>query len=123
MVSKEDFMNFEWLGCGMRKNTSKQDVSITKRKSGYGIIFRNDTYKVFKNDHIEFAFVNDKTIAFRGASGGYRLIAKGSDEKHKSREITVRVSPDKEKLMDSFVGDYSMNYEKTFDLYYITKQV
>jgi hypothetical protein len=123
MLSKEEMLGFNWVGVGTASGrcNSKTDVSITKRAAGFGFIFRvPDVNKKLGGDNIQFAFVDDNTIAFRPHPTGYHLNKR--TENSTTQDFTVKVNGKYEKMLESFVGHYDLKFDKTFSLYYIQKQ-
>lgn len=121
MLNKEDFLKFNWIGAEAKRRVSSSEVSITPRQHGYGFIFRIEDFpKRLGGKHIEYALVDDNTIAFRCGTNGYTL-----SKKDNCPNYSFLANTDKDaglhKKLEKFVGDYELKYDKTFNLYYIQK--
>lgn len=122
IISKEAMLNFDWHGAKVFKN-NEADVSINRRADEFGVIFRNGCEKKLgdKFGRVEFAFVSDKVIAFRSSPTGYSIKPNGT-RTTKSFNVRRTKTADNEDVvakMMSFIGDYDLKYDKTFNLCYI----
>ena len=118
-AKNDDFLNIQWIGkkhFGRPANQEK-DVTITLRKDGYAMTFRNGINELI-GDYIVMAVRGDKVL-FRGASESEGLKFSGNSST-KNKYLHMR-GTDFEELND-FLGDYDLQYNEDFNYYYIKKE-
>jgi hypothetical protein len=120
MFTKEDIINnVQWFTTGTPNHGySNAEFSITKHNDGYGFIFRNGSERKLGDKHgrIEFGIVRPGVLAFRTSPNGYKIMKKGD-----SKYVTLhnRKGEKTFAVIEDYIGDYNIEYDKTFGLCYI----
>lgn len=112
----------QWLSHvdGSSKRYSTKDVSISLLKAGercsarFNITLRNGSSEKL-GQRIDIAVVKNRMF-FRGGELGYKLYV--GQRTNPMLQITLN---DNTKILEQFVGDYDLQYDEFYELYYIEK--
>ena len=129
-MTKKDVQDekFSWLGREqLSKQLSEKDVVINRVKGAkknepyrYSIIFKNKAYKWLEDaERIQFAIYKNR-IMWRKSEEGFSLQKKTRSRNTESRYLSVPYSSESKDL-NGFIGDYELEYDDFYELYYIEK--
>lgn len=121
LVNMDDLIFFggKWIN----GSDKKSDVSITKIKCGYHIIFRNNKENNFKINKLKIAVWKDKRVYFQESKDGLTLChaSKVKANKPTTCYIGVNGTIEEAKKLLAFVGDYKLKFDDDNELYYIER--
>ena len=122
---------FEWFSkvspSGQYKSVSTQDVTIRECKAQkthptgrFNITLRNGVDEKF-GVCVDIAPYKNR-IFFRASTegqGGYKIYAHGNERKNPFIQVNVT---EKSKILKEFEGNYDLQYDEFYELYYIEKK-
>lgn len=110
------------LGDGCSKAVSISITTGSKNSKSdrrrLAFIFRDKIFEGFNSKHITFAIMKNR-IYFKGVEpvDGYAITVKGLNG-----YVQVTVTSDELGMFEPFIGDYSLKYDKFYELYYVEKE-
>ena len=116
---------FDWSITKSKKNYHRAlcDISISSTQyqgskyGGIGITFRNNIYELF-GEYIQFAVYKNRLL-FRTSNPGEGLKLYSGSSKCNNRYIKFKLDDDTLVIKDKFIGDYELQYDNFYELYYI----
>lgn len=122
----EVLKKLDWVGrdSATQRRNSKKDVSISvttnKGRPAISLIFRNDMHQLLsETDFIQFAIMKNR-IFFQGSNAEEGLLMYQASDHNNNRYLKLSRAEIVEKLKE-FEGDYSIEYDEFYELYYIEK--
>lgn len=114
---------FNWFSCPTNRDKAKSDDITIKRilsggKPCINLTFRNDIWEII-GESIEFAIFKNRVV-FREKKGGLEL-KPNKNSKNRYAFVGIRYPKEVEALSD-FIGDYSLNYDGFYEVYYIERE-
>lgn len=120
---------FDWWDFDSSRNgRSNADVTISRVKPAthakkedlgkyrYSITFRNKTDEKF-GEYIEMTVMKNRVL-FRPGVAGHGRKFYGST--HTNKNVIV-IENEKTKVLNNFIGDYSLRYDETYEFWYVEK--